>query len=234
MSRNRTVARLRNANVLLSAALAIVLAPPGSFRVLMLGNSHTLNHNVAGMLQELLNSDGSPVKATVEVRSGGHLEDISKQPDILRQLRDRYQVVVMQGAMVSSSHRYTYRQDGAIAMAQAAKRAGAQVLLFSEWPRRGWDETEYTEAVYRGIAKAGGGEVVPVGRAWDRWLRANPSAELWSGDGNHSAPAGAFLAAVTIYHWIRGDRSPGFAPPGVSQAAAKQARRFARETYLKR
>ena len=40
--------------------------------------------------------------------------------------------------------------------------------------------------------------VAPIGQAWDLSLARHPSLILHASDGNHSAPAGAFLAALLI------------------------------------
>lgn len=46
--------------------------------------------------------------------------------------------------------------------------------------------------------------MAPIGPAWDLALTRHPSLVLHDSDGNHSAPAGAFLTALVLYATITG------------------------------
>jgi hypothetical protein len=77
--------------------------------------------------------------------------------------------------------------------------------------------------------------VAPVGQAWDLALARHPALTLHDGDGNHSAPAGAFLAALVIATTMTGtapDTLPFIARPGVDADIQGQLRRVAAETVL--
>src|SRR5690349_1820317 len=123
-------------------ALALCVAAQRVLHVLFLGNSHTYVNNVPELVRSLAAADHRQI--AVSMVTGPHIDDLAKRPDVVRNVQSgHWDVVVIQAAMVSSSHRYDYPQDLAIQIASQAKGAGARVLLFSEWPRRGWDETVY-------------------------------------------------------------------------------------------
>jgi hypothetical protein len=84
--------------------------------------------------------------------------------------------------------------------------------MFPEWPRRDIDETQRIYDLHVSIAQAEPACVAPIPQAWDLALARNPSLTLHAADGNHSAPAGAFLAALVLYATITG-LSPLDVPP---------------------
>jgi hypothetical protein len=222
--------------ILSLALLSLAIAgqqPAKPLHVLFLGNSHTAFNNVPALVKGIGNSAGHPI--TFEVRTGAFLEDIAAQPEVQRMIRERkFDVVVMQAAKVSSSHQYTYPQDRAIALAKSAKGAGTRVVLFSEWPRQGVDEAEYTLDVYRRIAKAAGGaEIATVAYAWARVLQGSPQLPLWS-DGNHASARGSFLAAEVLYRWIAKDdkSAPTFRSDAVTPGEARWFQQIARDVYV--
>jgi hypothetical protein len=110
-----------------------LLAPPVELRILYLGNSHTSYNGVPAMVEQMLENDGS--KRSVSSHLIGHVfvEDQAESQSTLRELRSgNWDIVVMQGAKLSMSHRREYPHDGAVEVAQIAKRAGSRVLLFAE------------------------------------------------------------------------------------------------------
>jgi hypothetical protein len=199
-------------------------------RILFVGNSLLNNNDVPGAVAAMLKSDGSKREVSYRAFFVPHLEDVVAGGEIDKEIASgRYDVVILQAAMVSSSRTITYSQTRGIAMAKAAKAHGSRVLLYVEWPRRGIDETEYTINVYRGIAKAAGSELLPVCYAWNAVHAKLPHFELWMPDGNHASAGGSFIAAACVYFRISGvGRTPTFKPHSVggsfAQVALKQCR----------
>jgi hypothetical protein len=179
------------------------LPQPTPLRILFIGNSHTAGNDIPGSVKRQWEVTKPQIQVTTEMMLGGALEDISRRNDVQDKIRDgHWNLVVLQGAAISQSHKYTYSQEGAISLAKLAKSSGARALLYAEWPRKGWNETEYILNVYRGIAKASGAEIIPVCKAWDEALKRNSKLDLWLPDGNHSSSAGGYLASVFITGWI--------------------------------
>lgn len=216
--------------------LALALMPPQTVNILFVGNSLLNFNEVPSTVVQMLQSDGAGRRATSKAIFVGHLEDVESGSSIDREVTSgRYDFVVLQGAMVSSSRTRTYAQTRAIAMAKAAKARGSRVLLVVEWPRRGIDETEYTLNVYRGIQKRSGAELVPVCTAWNSVATRVDPAQLWSPDGNHAQPGGSFIAASCLYFQIAGvDRTPTYVPRGVPASLAARVLAESRKLFTNR
>jgi hypothetical protein len=194
-----------------------VVAKPSN--VLFVGNSLLMFNDVPQMVTNMLNSDGAGRNVKFTSYFVEHLEDVAPGTRVDQEVSSgKYDVVVLQSAMVSSSLSRTYSQERGIAMATAAKTKGARVLLYVEWPRRGIDETNYTMNVYRGIAKEADTEIIPVCYAWNSVLAKSPKAPMYSDDGNHALVTGSFLAACCVYFQLAGtDRMPSWRPPNVGK-----------------
>ena len=213
------------------AALLFALVPgtpvEASYRVLFLGNSHTTTNDVPGLVKSSLKSAG--MECETKTIFGAHLDDLEDRADVIEALQQDWTHVVFQGAMISSSHKYEYPQDKAIALAKRAK--DAKVLYFAEWPRKGWDESDYIYDHYAIIRKQAGGEIVPICHAWDAVLKSEPSLALWTADGNHAELPGSFLAANTIAYWIAGtDTRLTFVPANLDLGTGARLRQFAWQT----
>lgn len=215
-------------------AVSCLLAPaPKEMRLLFFGNSHTEFHNVPGMVEALLESDGPGRKVTVVSHTGGLLLNHWAIPAYRKEVADGgWTAVILQGAGMSSSHKYKYSQEGAIGFAKLALKAKAKTLLFAEWPRRGWNETDYILGIYGITANAApGSEIVPVPQTFDAAKRAKPGLDLWAPDGNHSNQAGAYLAACAIAKSIGGlPLTATWTPAGLDRKLAAELRGIARQT----
>jgi hypothetical protein len=76
--------------------------------------------------------------------------------------------------------------------------------MFPEWPRSGVDETSRIYDLHVSIAQREVACVAPIGQAWDLALERHPALALHAPDGNHSNPAGAFLAALILFATMTG------------------------------
>jgi hypothetical protein len=187
--------------MLSSIVLATFLAPK-TLNVYFLGNSHTANFNVPEMVARLLENPGK-LQIKTGMRTAGFLEDFARNQYVRTEIASgRWNILVMQGAKLSSSHRYEYDHTGSIELAKLATAKGMKVGYFAEWPRKGWNESNWIMDQYRGIGKSTSTPVIAVPLAFDRYLARNPRADVWSLDGNHSSITGAYLAACTIALWI--------------------------------
>ena len=208
-------------NIMLLALMLI--AAPKPLNILFIGNSLLMNNDVPVMVTNMLNTDGSGRKVTYNSFFVSHLEDVQPGDAPDKEINSgKYDVVVLQSAMVSSSLTRTYSQARGIAMARAAKAKGARVLLYVEWPRRNINETNYTLNVYRGIAQAADTEIIPVCYAWNSVVAKSNGISLWNPDGNHATMEGSYLAACCTYFHIAGTlRNPKWIPEDVDPAFAK-------------
>jgi hypothetical protein len=169
------------------------------------GNSHTAFHNVPNMVRKLTPKVESR-RVEIQHFSAALLNECWTNEAIRKRiLAQKHDAAVLQGAAMSSSHKYAYRQDGGIELAKELKRGGAKVLFFAEWPRKGWDETGYILGVYQKLATAvPDSEIIPVPKVWDAVRKRHPNLDYWSQDGNHAALDGAYLAACVISSRLAG------------------------------
>jgi hypothetical protein len=106
--------------------------------------------------------------------------------------------------------------------------------MFPEWPRAGIAETRRIYELHVGIAEAEPACVAPIGQAWDLAAQRHPGLVLHDADGNHSAPAGAYLTALVLYTTLSG-QSPRGLPDlanGVAADVQAQLRAVAADTAL--
>ena len=201
------------------AALLVLIQLGQTPKILFIGNSHTAVNNVPESVRQLLASDSHARVAKIQYVSVSLLEDAGStvEPAILS---DKWDAVVLQGAKVSSSHQYRYKQDKAIGFANLALKGKAKVFLCAEWPRRGWDESQYQLGVYREIQNAAKGSIIiPICEVWDDARSKLGGIDLWAEDGNHANAKGSFLSACTIYRYLTGDLTskPTWRPNSVTQ-----------------
>jgi hypothetical protein len=170
----------------------------GTVRLLFLGNSHTQRHDVPGTVVALLRAarPGLRVEAVREP-SIQHLEERATHRPTLDLLASRpWDYVVLQAQDYSLSGRSSYPNDGAKELVHLARQQGADVVLYAEWARRGIDETRLIVDVYTALTQPEPACLPPVPEAFER--AAPLRLRLLATDGNHSSPAGAFLAGAVL------------------------------------
>lgn len=190
-------------------------------RVLYFGNSHTEVHDVPATVARLLRVwAGVNVESTVSPDRMLLNERGSHRPSLELLGSRRWDVVVLQAQNYSSSGAYSYPTSGAEELVRRATAGGARVVLFAEWPRAAVDESARIIATYAAITRTQPACLPPVPEAFDEARRANPELSLHNADGNHSSPAGAFLAATVLASAIVGGHPtslPEIDQPGVSR-----------------
>jgi hypothetical protein len=215
--------------------------PPGGaladITLLFMGNSHTSNHDVPGMVAAMVRA-ARPARSVAETEAPDwmFLEDRPLHAATTELLETRrWTFVVMQAQKYSSSGLFDYPIDGAVRIAQKARLAGAVPILFPEWPRRGIPETQRIYDLHVSIARREPACVAPIPQAWDLAAARHPALLLHDTDGNHSAPAGAFLAALVIATTMTGtapNTLPDLPIAGVDAATQALLRAVAAETVL--
>jgi hypothetical protein len=183
----------------------------GDITLLFMGNSHTAFHDVPATVAALVRAL-RPGKTVGVANAPGSmfLEERLNDAATMQLLASRkWSAVVLQAQKISSSGLFVYSTSEAVALSRRVRDSGATPALFAEWPRAGIAETQTIYDIYVGIAKQAPACVAPIGQAWDLALARRPSLTLHDSDGNHAAPAGAFLAAVVIAATLTGDSPRG-------------------------
>lgn len=212
-------------------------APPAAnaaINVLMLGNSHTVSNNLPDMLAAMLQA-GRPGKTVSVIAAPGilFLDERLRDSETLRLFNSRkWSAVVFQAQQYSQSGQFTYSTEEAVEWVHMTREQATLPVMFPEWPRRGIDETQRIYDIHVGIAKRQPACVAPVPQAWDLAALRIPGVVLHAADGNHSAPPGAFLAALVLYATMTGNAPqdlPALAITGVDSAAQARLRAVADE-----
>jgi len=190
--------------------------PPASadITLLFMGNSHTSVNDLSKMVADMVRA-ARPGKSVASVEAPGWLfldERLTDAPsmDLLRS--QNWNFVILQAQKYSSSGQVAYSTEEAKELVRRSRTQHAVPIMFPEWPRRGIDETQRIFDLHVSIAQAEPACVAPIPQAFDLALARAPTLTLHASDGNHSAPAGAFLAALVLYATITG-QSPLDLPP---------------------
>lgn len=195
----------------------VVSGPPpakADISLLFMGNSHTSANNLTGMVAAMVRAGrvGKTV-AAVEAPGSMFLDERSSDPPSLNLLRGQeWGFAIFQAQKYSASGQVSYSTAEAEELIRVARQSKAVPVLFPEWPRRDVAETQRIYDLHVSIAQKEAACVAPIGQAWDLSLARYPALTLHAADGNHSAPAGAFLAALVLYATITG-LSPLDLPP---------------------
>jgi hypothetical protein len=139
-------------------------------------------------------------------------ERLHDAPSVALLRGQSWSFVILQAQKYSTSGQFEYSTAEAKELIRISRAQRAVPVMFPEWPRKDIDETGMIYDLHVSIAQAESACVAPIGQAWDLALARNPALPLHSPDGNHSAPAGAFLAALVLYATITGQSPLGLPP----------------------
>jgi hypothetical protein len=190
--------------------------PPAAadITLLFMGNSHTSSNDLTRMVADMVRA-GRPGRTVASVEAPGWMfldERLHDQPSITLLQSQNWSFVILQAQKYSTSGQFVYSTEEAKELVRMSRTQHAVPIMFPEWPRRGIDETQRIFDLHVSIAQAAPACVAPIPQAWDLALAREPTLTLHAADGNHSAPAGAFLAALVLYATITG-LSPLEVPP---------------------
>jgi hypothetical protein len=184
-------------------------APPpvtADISLLFMGNSHTSFNDLTTMVADMVRA-GKPGKTVTAVLAPGGMfldERLHDAPSVALLRSQNWSYVILQAQKYSTSGQFEYSTAEAKELIRMGRAQRAVPVMFPEWPRKDIDETQRIYDLHVSIAQAESACVAPVGQAWDLALARDPTLTLHASDGNHSAPAGAFLAALVLYATITG------------------------------
>jgi len=182
-------------------------------RVLFVGNSYTMSHDLPGLVEQIAVAAASPRPlATHTVGFPGYsLEQHWERGDALLAIQQGpWDLVVLQDHSLQTISAPGALFEAARSFGAAINSAGAQALFFVTWARRDVPSMQdgITLAYSRAAAQVGG-RLAPVGPAWQRSLAKRPALALHDDDGSHPSPAGTYLAACVFYSTLFGRPADG-------------------------
>jgi hypothetical protein len=192
-------------------------------RILFIGNSITLGHDVPSRVAARAAADGVRVDVAMAAAGGAHLRDTARIARLGPVLEaSDWDVLVLQDH-TTTPFRAADRAESASTMAGLAARARARkVLLYPPWPRAPGhafyssrpplrdavlpagpeDFARRTMDFYVSVARQNGYAVAPVPQ---HWLEAVAHRQpVYDVDRYHASAAGAELAAQVLWTSLRG------------------------------
>jgi hypothetical protein len=205
----------------LQAPPELQLGPPPTcterprLKVLFIGNSFTIGHDIPGLVAQLAARAGIEIDTRTMAHAGKNLAWHYERPKTARVIaRGGWDLVVLQSRSMD-----TLRDpDGFLAagqgLAELARAAGATPVLFETWARKeghpvygkrrltGGDPDTMQDKVrdnYRRLAEATGADVAEVGEAWRALRHGTPDIDPYTSDDNHANRRGAYLTANVLF-----------------------------------
>lgn len=189
-------------------------------RVLFLGNSYTIYHNLPEMVAVLGQAAKVKIETRMVARGGFTLRQLWDQTEARAVIREgNWDYVVLQehsllggsffeGAPAVNDPDFFW--ETARMYDAEIRKAKGRTVLYLTWARRAHPEHQSSlNFAYATLAQELNALLAPVGPAWQRAREADPALVLFDNDGAHPGPAGSYLAAVTILDTILGRRTAG-------------------------
>lgn len=170
-------------------------------KVLFIGNSFTARNDLPGVVASIAAAAGERLDAALISAGGASLRMHWNKGEALAAIRAGgfgYVVLQEQSTLpVKNGRRF---HENVRLFDPEIRAAGARTALYMTWARKHAPESQraLTEA-YNAIGSEIGATVVPVGVAWERFLRAHDRPVLHDKDGSHPSPAGTYLAACVFF-----------------------------------
>jgi hypothetical protein len=183
----------------------------GPLKVLFIGNSFTARNDLPGLVARLAAARGKALEHRLIAAGGASLRAHWNAGQAAEAIRDGgYDAVVLQEQSTLPVKNAARMHENIRLFDEAIKSAGARTVLYMTWARQNAPDSQkaITEA-YNSICNELGATVVPVGVAWERFLRDNDEPVLHDRDQSHPTMAGSFLAACVFLAALFGDSPVG-------------------------
>jgi hypothetical protein len=178
-----------------------------AYQVLFIGNSLTYTNDLPATVGQLASSAGDSIEVeSVALPNLALIDHVNGQSDAVEVIRgQRWDYVVLQQGPSS----LPVSRDTLILATKLLdpdiRASGGRTAELMVWPARenfaGFDQVRVS---YQDAALAVNGLFLPGGEAWRTAWAADPSLQLYSGDGYHPSQLGSLLAALVVYEGITG------------------------------
>ena len=172
-----------------------------AMRVLFIGNSFTARNDVPDRVAQLAESRGKTLQHRLISAGGASLRMHWNKGDAQKAIQQtRYDYVVLQEQSTLPIKNPLRMHENVRLFDQSIGASGAKTVLYLTWARQ--NEPAKQEAITRAYMSIGeelGAIVVPVGVAWQDFLRNNRRPVLHDADKSHPTLAGSYLAACVFF-----------------------------------
>jgi len=181
-------------------------------RILFIGNSHTYANGLPFQVRAMIDStEGEGTCEAHMITPGGKsLEWHAREPGTQQMITcNAWDTIVLQ-QQTHPFPPYAELEAAYDKLKRRLERAGAEVLLYVTWSRKGQPEDQVEiDCAFEKLAAKEGCAVVPVSTAWHRVLAELPDVDLYRADGSHAGPAGTYTAACVFYSVLIGESPEG-------------------------
>ncbi len=195
---------------------------------LFIGNSFTARNDVPGLIAQLAAKSGKQFEHRLIQAGGASLRMHWNKGDAQREIqRGNYDYVILQEQSTLPIKNAARFHENVRLFDDVIRAAEAKMALYLTWARQNVPETQTAlTAAYTSIGTELGALVVPVGLAWQRFLREHKEPVLHDKDQSHPTLAGSYLAACVFYAMLFRDKPAGDAA-GLSSADAALLQKIA-------
>ena len=201
-------------------------------RVLFIGNSYTnYNGSIPKILKEMADDAGIAFEAEASLMGGKSLEwHFTEGKARAAIAKGGWDFVVLQDHSRQAIDHPEKLAEYATQFAAEIDKVGARPVFYMTWARQHEPEKQavITKA-YQDAASATGGQVAPVGLAWQRVLEQRQDIPLHFEDKSHPTPAGSYLAACVFYRVLL-DQPPPQRAPAIFNQRTKEPTELAADT----
>jgi hypothetical protein len=180
-------------------------------KVLFIGNSFTARNNLPGLIAQMAATRGKSLQHRLISAGGASLRHHWNAGEAGKAIEDgQYDGVVLQEQSTLPIKNAKRMHESVRLFDAAIKVAGAKTILYMTWARQDAPESQraITDA-YTSVGRELGSTVVPVGRAWQSFLREHDKPLLHDQDHRHPALAATYLAACVFYAVLFKDNPVG-------------------------
>jgi hypothetical protein len=186
-------------------------SPATPTNLLFIGNSFTARNKMPDMIARMAEARCQQLEHKLIQAGGASLRMHWNKGEAQEEIKqNRYDYVVLQEQSTLPIKNPVRMYENVRLFNEVIKASGAKTALYLTWARQNAPDTQAAiNTAYQTIGEELGSTVVPVGIAWETFLRHHGHPVLHDADLNHPTLAGSYLAACVFYVTIFGDKPPG-------------------------
>ena len=196
-----------------------------SLKVLFIGNSFTARNNVPGLIAQLAEARGQQLQHHLIQAGGASLRMHWNKGEAQKTIEQtHYDYVVLQEQSTLPIKNASRMHENIRLFDEVIKASGAKTALYLTWARQNAPETQAAiTSAYTSIGEELGATIIPVGVAWQNFLRKHQQPVLHDQDQSHPTLAGSYLAACVFFVVLFAESPVGIASDlkGLTQAEAE-------------
>lgn len=182
---------------------------PSSLNVLFIGNSFTARNDVPALLANLAAAHEKQLQYQLISAGGASLRMHWNKGEAQRVIeQSKFDYVVLQEQSTLPNKNARRMHENIRLFDEVIKNSGAKTALYLTWARQNAPQTQVAiNEAYATIGEELGATIIPVGIAWQNFLRQHQNPILHDKDLSHPTLAGSYLAAC-IFFAVLFDENP--------------------------